>query len=681
MDANMGKLVDEQSFQRSCFLDSGTTNQINLTECKNALFMYESMHKNVPVLEGHNYVDILKACALLIDVKIGCQVHADLARMGLLETNFYVKNSLISMYVKWGCLSRAIEVHQALSVRDVVTWTALINGHAQLGSGGEALNCFRRMQLECICPNGATFACILKACGATGAIDKGREVHLIVLVNGLLDQDVVVGNALLYMYSRCGMLMQAQRVFEGLSIQNIVSWNSLMSSYTQHECNEEAFFCFQQMQMEGICPTPVTFLCALNACGCTRDKRKGAYIYAAIVGQSMLEKDLALSNALVDMLVKCGDIERAQEVFNLLPGRDVVTWTALIGGYAQHKRSEESLYLFEQMRMQGIAPNIVTYTCSLKACSSIGDFDKACEIHCEAARNGILAQDATIGNALVDMYMKSGMLTKAQEVFDELSQLQNVVSWNSLIAGYVLHEYNVEALNLYTQMHHDGIPPNAVTVVLILSACGNLYAADAGKVIHDEILSKDFLRVEPMIGSALVNMYVKCGMYMKAKAVFNELSFCDSVAWNSLITGYAQLGDVKSVFHTINHMITEGNSPDAITLINVLNACSHAGMITEGGMYFIAISTECSVIPSIDHYICILDLISRAGQLEKSIGIMRHMPFHPNNVMTAIVLGGCRKWGNVELATEVFEEALQVDEVETAACLCMYNIITEVDSL
>ncbi|KAH7331104.1 hypothetical protein KP509_20G015100 [Ceratopteris richardii] len=382
MDANMGKLVDEQSFQRSCFLDSGTTNQINLTECKNALFMYESMHKNVPVLEGHNYVDILKACALLIDVKIGCQVHADLARMGLLETNFYVKNSLISMYVKWGCLSRAIEVHQALSVRDVVTWTALINGHAQLGSGGEALNCFRRMQLECICPNGATFACILKAC-----------------------------------------------------------------------------------------------------------------------------------------------------------------------------------------------------------------------------------------------------------------------------------------------------------VVLILSACGNLYAADAGKVIHDEILSKDFLRVEPMIGSALVNMYVKCGMYMKAKAVFNELSFCDSVAWNSLITGYAQLGDVKSVFHTINHMITEGNSPDAITLINVLNACSHAGMITEGGMYFIAISTECSVIPSIDHYICILDLISRAGQLEKSIGIMRHMPFHPNNVMTAIVLGGCRKWGNVELATEVFEEALQVDEVETAACLCMYNIITEVDSL
>lgn len=674
-----GRIVlNESSCRSNSLLDSMITDHIQCGNAHHALSLYQAMQENIPELSEHTFVVLLKACASLIDIKIACQIHADIARIGLLERNLFVGNTLIDVYVKCGFLGKAEEVFYSLPVRDVVTWTALIGGYAELDHNDGAFMSFKQMQLEGISPNSVTFICILKACGGIGAADKGREIHVMIAGNGMLKEDLVVGNALLDMYAKCGLLGKVQEIFDNFLVRNVVSWNSLISGFSQHKNGEDALCCFEQMKMEGFFPNAVTFLCSLNACGYIGATHKGTQIHAVVITQGLLESDLVLGNALVDMYAKCGVVSKAQEVFDLLSVRDVVTWTALIAGYAQHEHGEESLFLLEKMQSEGVIPNAVTFACSLKACSSIGATEKAKEIHCEIARKGLLRRDIVVGNALVDMYAKCGLLAKAQEVFDKL-HVRDVVSWNSLITVYVQHEEDKEALCCYEQMQLDRVPPNALTFVSILNGCGNLGAADQGKEVHEEIGKRGLLNGELMVSTALVDMYAKCGLVSKAQEVLDELPVRDSISWNSLITGYAQLGEVENVTCAVNRMITEGNKPDFITFLSVLNCCSHAGLVDEGEMYFKAMRKYFGIAPCIEHYICILDLHSRAGQLDKAMEMMMRLPFHPNSVMLLIVLGACRKWGNMELGLRAFEQAMQVDEREAAAYLCLFNIYADAD--
>ncbi|MCO5606079.1 hypothetical protein L7F22_060266 [Adiantum nelumboides] len=242
---------------------------------------------------------------------------------GLDKNNVFVGTALVNLYAKCGALRTAQELFDKLHVRNEVSWTALLAGYAEYGFFKEAFSCFEQMQGEGIHPNAITFSSILKACANSRNLEKGQELHNLVLRDHLLADHIEVGNALVDMYAKCGAMQKAQEVFDELPTRDVVSWNALITGYTQNGHGEEALSCFEQIQEVGFSPNAVTCICILKACGSIRASDRGEAIHALITREQLLKTCSKVANALVDMYVKCGALEKAKDVLNQVPVHNV----------------------------------------------------------------------------------------------------------------------------------------------------------------------------------------------------------------------------------------------------------------------------------------------------------------------------------------------------------------------
>ena len=272
------------------------------------------------------------------------------------------------------------------------------------------------------------------------------------------------------------------------------------------------------------------------------------------------------------------------------------------------------------------------------------------------------------------MYANCGLLAKARGVFNQL-QMQDVVSWSALIAGYAQYGDGEEALKCYDQMQHEGISPNEVTFICILEACSNLGAIDKAKEMHAEIDRQGLLARNILVGNALLEMYAKCGLHSRAQEVFDQLRIRDVVTWNTLIASYAQLGDNNTVFELFNEMMQQDDiQPNPVTFTILLNACSHSGELGKGEICFQAMSMEYDIIPNMEHYTCMVDLFGRGGHVEKAIEIIKRMPSADYLPVWVTLLSACCKLGDVKLGRLAFEYAIQLDENHAGIYVCMRNI-------
>jgi pentatricopeptide repeat protein len=368
---------------------------------------------------------------------------------------------------------------------------------------------------------------------------------------------------------------------------------------------------------------------------------------------------------------------KAQEVFNALPSQDSVAWNSLIMGYADHGYDTEALKCLSEMQDKGLSPDAITYACALKSCSNIGSVEKGIQIHTEAEKQGLVNNNVVLNTALVDMYAKCGMLEKAREVFDELPT-RDSISWTALIAGYAYHGFSIEALNCFALMQDEGFSPSAITFSCVLKACGNIGSFEKGEEIHAEILRQDgLLQDNVMLGTALIDMYAKCGMLAHAQDTFDGLPAQDVITWNSLINGYAQLGEVESVLQIFGKMRQAGVVPNMATFNIMLSACSHAGLVDEGQMCFDCMNNVYNLTPTSEHYSCMVDLFSRAGHFDKAMAMIKKVPDEDSLELWLALLGACKKWRNVELGKHVFEHLIRRDGSNVSAYICMSNIYAE----
>ena len=331
---------------------------------------------------------MLKSCANKKDLHEGTRIHGEILKRDglLLEQNPHIAACLINMYAKCGMFEKARKLLEEDSVQNVASWNALISGYAQQGQVHEALNVYSCMQRENVVPNSVTFICILKACGNRSALDEGRRVHKMIVDRGLLKKDIVLATAVVDMYAKCGEMTNAKDMLNSLSVQDVISWNTLISGYIQAGQCSEALDCMQRIYCECLSPDSVTLICILKACGTIRATNKGKQIHDKIRRRGLLEKDVTLGNALLDMYTRCGMLSRAQKVLEELPARDVVSWNTLISGYVQHAQNQETFNCLERMESEGFSPDVVTFMCILKACGNIGAIDKGKQIH-EKIRN------------------------------------------------------------------------------------------------------------------------------------------------------------------------------------------------------------------------------------------------------------------------------------------------------
>jgi pentatricopeptide repeat protein len=520
--------------------------------------------------------------------------------------------------------------------------------------------------------NSSAYVLLLQACIKKKALAEGKLIHAHINERGITN-NTILQNTLVNMYAKCGKLMDARRAFEEMPERNVCSWTVMITAYSKHGLAEEAFALFHQMQRSGIQPNQFTFSSVLSACSDLAALQQGMEIHEKI-NRSGFQSNVAVANALVYMYAKCGRMDKARDAFDNMRQRNVISWTAMIAGYARNDWGEEALRLFEQMQLAGVKPNMKTFASVLPACGALSALQQGMKIHEEITRSGFQS-DVIVDSALVDMYAKCGSIEKARDLFDKMSK-RDAVSWTVMIAGCAQNGVGYEALRLFKQMQLAGVKPIAKTFANVLPACANLAALEQGIEIHEEIIKSGF-NSDILVMNALIDMYAKCGSIEKAREVFENLHTRDVVSWTAMIAGYAMHGFGKEAIALFQQMEDSGINPNDITLVCVFSACCHVGLVDEGYSYFNRMSTYYHITPRVEHYSCMVDLLGRTGRLEEARDLINKMPIKPDAAVWRSLLGACRIHHNVELGECVAEHLFELEPKNAAPYVLLSNIYAE----
>ncbi|XP_057816438.2 pentatricopeptide repeat-containing protein At3g12770-like [Cryptomeria japonica] len=653
-----------------------STTRLNLTalckegQLKQALHVLLTTH-NPP---GHStYLQLLQTCILKNTLSQGKFVHSFISHERFtfaVRTTFQSK--LIHMYVKCGSLVDARKVFDYMRERDVVSWNTIIAAYRRHGYPQETITLFHQMQRTGLQPDQFTFASVLPACTKMGALEQGINIHQSIKDIGV-SSDVVVATALVDMYAKCGNMQQARELFDQIPQRDAVSWNAMIAGYAQNGFGEKAFETFKQMQMSGIKPDSTTFASILSACAQIGALEQGTAIHQSII-ESGFFSNIIIENALVDMYAKCESLHKASQLFDRMPQRDVISWNAMIVGYAQNGFVEKALETFKQMRSAGVKPDSTTFASILPACAKTGGLEQGIDIHQSIMEGGFLS-DVVVASALVDMYAKCGSVVKACDLFDTIPQ-RNVVSWNAMIAGYSQNGLVEKALETFKQMQLAGVKPNSATFASILPACAKMGALEQGKDIHQSITEGGLLS-DVVVASALVDMYAKCGSIDKARELFDKIPQRNVVSWNAMIAGYAQNGFCKDALRIFELMKHSGIYPNIVSFACVLYACSHAGLVDEGCTYFNHMNNPYCITPTVDHYVCMVDLLARAGYLEDTLNFIIKMPVKPVVLVWICFLGACRSHMNIGLGVFTATLLFDLDPKNAVTYVLLSNIYAE----
>ncbi|MQM21409.1 hypothetical protein Taro_054449 [Colocasia esculenta] len=407
---------------------------------------------------------------------------------------------------------------------------------------------------------------------------------------------------------------------------------------------------------------------------CARCRGNDASSFADTVHQRLVDdgydQDPFLSTRLIEMYAEFGAVGDARQVFERTREKTVFVWNAMLRTLALAGAGEEALPLLREMVASGVSLDSFTYSFLLKACICVPShfslaFRRIREIHGHVFRYGFESQ-VHVATTLVDAYAKIGQVLYARRVFDWMP-VKNAVSWSAMISCFTKNERSFEALQLFhkmmaedTDQNHKSFP-NSVTMVSVLQACGGLSALEQGKMVHAYILRRGLNSV-PSVVNALIAMYMKCGNMESGRQMFDSISNQrDVVSWNSMISGYGIHGLGKEAIRVFQEMISAGIPPSPITFVSVLGACSHVGLVEDGKRLFNSMAREHGLVPSAEHYACMVDLLGRAGHLEEAGRIIEEMRIEPGPTVWGSLLGACRIHGHVELAERASSRLFQME--------------------
>lgn len=517
----------------------------------------------------------------------------------------------------------------------------------------QALQLFDRQSFRA---DSATYATLLKSCSDAQVLSEGKLVHQHIIKSGC-ERDRFLCNLLVEMYGKCGALQEARAVFDKLNEPNVFSWTIIIAAYAQNGQCTEALQLFRQMQENGVKPNKHTFSTVLSICSCPAALPQGIDIHANAI-QDGFESDVVIGTALVHMYGKCESVNNARIVFEKIRQHDVVSWNAMIAVYVQRKQGRDALLLFQRMQENGVKANKITFVSVLGGCNSPDCLAQGKIIHAKVVACGF-ASDIVVGNALIDMYGNCGNVDDAKSVFDSMYS-RDLVSWTSMIGACSQHGNSQLALELYEQMQCAGLRPNEITFVNVLTACANVGALAQGKVVHDNIIKAGFVS-DVVVGTALVNMYGKCGSLTDARLVFDQMHGRDTVLWNAMVAIYAQHGHGEAALELLSQMQHEGVMLDEITFLNTLRACSRAGLVEKGCQYFVSMIEDYNIIPTIEHCGCMVDIFGRAGLLKEAEDFINNMPFKPSAAVWESFLGACRTHADVERGQLAAQQVMELD--------------------
>lgn len=395
----------------------------------------------------------------------------------------------------------------------------------------------------------------------------------------------------------------------------------------------------------------------------------------------------------------------AQKIFDQLGQYETFLWNCCLREFAESGAPFDAILLFYQLRRHNVRPDSFTFAFVLKACVKAMDLCHGRAIHALVVKLGLLC-NLVLQNVMLHLYASCGEMSDAMLLFDKMPQRdvvtwntmitqlvkrgdvdhahrvfvempeRNLRSWTAMIAGFVRCRRPKRAIEMFKEMEQVGLKPNEATVVAVLAACADLGALDLGIRIHDYSNESGFGN-NVLICNTLIDMYVKCGYLEAAKDVFEGMKERTVVSWSAMIQGLALHGNGDEALGLFSEMIQAGMSPNDVTFIGLLNACSHMGLINEGRAFFASMSDDFGIVPSIEHYGCMVDLLSRGGLLQEAYEFIERMPIKPNAAIWGAFLGGCKVYKNIEMAEVAMRHIHELDPQNDGYYVVLANIYSE----
>ncbi|RVX12754.1 Pentatricopeptide repeat-containing protein [Vitis vinifera] len=452
---------------------------------------------------------------------------------------------------------------------------------------------------------------LLQRCLKCKALQPGKQVHAMLLASRIDMNILSMSSKLVGMYASCGDLQSARLVLERTQNPNVFAFNWMVSALAFHGYHEEAIGYFSLMQELGIVANKFTFSIVLKQCVGLMDFNKGKEVHC-VISRTGLGNVVSVANSLIDMYCKCGHVGYGRKVFDGMIERDVVSWTSMICGYCNIGTLEEALVLFERMKVEGLEPN---------------DF-----------------------------------------------------TWNVMIAGYARMEIvmvllccSLECLEIVSGHAGCWIKPNQVTVTGLLPACGLMGSIHRGKELHG-LIYRMGLDMNVFVATALIDMYSKCGTVKDAWDVFDRIPIKNVASWNAMIGCYGKHGLVDSSIQLFERMQAEGMQANHITLISVLSACSHGGLVEKGLTIFRSMKEKYGVEISQEHYSCVLDLLCRSGRMVEAYELFKEMPIEVTDSIVGAFFNGCKIHGRRDLAKRMAEDILRMELKRPGGFVTLSNI-------
>lgn len=623
-------------------------------------------------IQPETYCSILQLCADSKSLENGKRVHSVIDSNGV-AVDGLLGARLVFMYVTCGDLREGRRVFDMIRNEKVFLWNFLMNEYAKIGDYGESIYLFRKMLLVGIEPNAHTFSCALKCFSSLGCFKDGECVHGYLLRLGFGSHTSVV-NSLIAFYFRDQRVEVARQLFDEMCDRDIISWNSMISGYVANGLAEKGIEVFKGMLCFGIIVDLATFLSVLAACANLCILGLGRSVHGLAI-KGNLNNKITFDNTLLDMYSKCGDRNSSFKVFERMSGKSIVSWTSMIAGFAREGQSDEGIRLFHRMERCRVELDLVAITGILHACACSGSLEHGKEVHRYIVENDI-EMDLFVSNALMDMYAKCGSMEDATSVFTKISQ-KDRVSWNTMIGGYSKNGLPNEALELFVAMQKEW-KPDSVTMACILPACASLSALDRGREVHSYILRNGHASDRRVV-NALVDMYVKCGVLGLGCLLFDSIPSKDLVSWTVMIAGYGMHGYGVEAIAAFKEMRKVGITPDEVSFISILYACSHSGLLKEGWKFYNIMKHDYKIKPKLEHYACVVDLLARTGNLIKAYDFIQTMPIKPDATIWGALLCGCRVYHDVELAEKVAEQVFELEPYNTGYYVLLANIYAEAE--
>ncbi|XP_027345418.1 putative pentatricopeptide repeat-containing protein At5g37570 [Abrus precatorius] len=505
----------------------------------------------------------------------------------------------------------------------------------------------------------ASIATLLKACKSRQHL---QQVHACIIHRGLEQDHFLISHFIVLSHS-LSSLPYSDSVFHRVLEPSTFLWNILIKAHCQKSLFSHTLLAFVRMKAQGALPDRYTYPSVIKSCSSRCKVLEGKSVHGSAF-RCGVEQDIFVGTSLIDMYGKCEEIGDSRKVFDQMSPRNVVSWTAMVVGYVNVGDVLEANKLFEDMPQK----NVASWNAMMQGFVKVGDLSSA-----RGVFDAMPEKNVVSFTTMIDGYAKAGDMVSSRFLFEQATN-KDVVAWSALMSGYVQNRQPNQALKVFLEMESMNVRPDEFVLVNLMSASAQLGQLELAQWVDSYVSKSSIDLPQDHVIAALLDMNAKCGNMERALKLFEEMPKRDLVSYCSMIQGLSIHGHGEEAVDLFNRMLMEGLTPDEVAFTVILTACSHAGLVDEGWNYFQSMKQKYCISPSPDHYACMVDVLSRSGNVREAYELMKLMPGEPHAGAWGALLGACKLYGDSELGEIVANRLFDLEPQNAANYVLLSDI-------